>query len=153
MDRNADSYKHRQGTTDPNHTTLSPTDYSVEREHAGLRRLAGYGVSITRGAASAMMFTYASLVTTMSRNTLTFFRETFLHRFIPFDNFHDMHKYVAFWALLFTSTLGLLTVLLLLAVVVVVLVVVTTLEVMVVMVVMAIVVVVVVVEVVVVSQW
>ncbi|KAL8598120.1 hypothetical protein ACOMHN_030406 [Nucella lapillus] len=77
--------------------------YSVEREHAGLRRLAGYGVSITRGAASAQMFLYSSLVVTMSRNTLTFFRETFLHRFIPFDSFHAMHKYVAFWALLFTA--------------------------------------------------
>ncbi|KAK7116278.1 hypothetical protein V1264_001988 [Littorina saxatilis] len=76
--------------------------YSVEREHAGLRRLAGYGVSVTRGAASSMMFTYASLVVTMSRNTLTFFRETFLHRFIPFDSMHAMHKYIAFWALLFT---------------------------------------------------
>ncbi|PVD19871.1 hypothetical protein C0Q70_20364 [Pomacea canaliculata] len=77
--------------------------YSVEREHAGLRRLAGYGVSVTRGAASGMMFTYASLVITMSRNTLTFFRETFLHRFIPFDSFHAMHKYIAFIALLFTA--------------------------------------------------
>ncbi|KAK7489239.1 hypothetical protein BaRGS_00019491 [Batillaria attramentaria] len=76
--------------------------YSVEREEGGLRRLAGYGVSITRGAASAQMFAYASLVVTMSRNTLTFFRETFLHRFIPFDSFHAMHKYVAFWGLLFT---------------------------------------------------
>ncbi|XP_076465634.1 dual oxidase 2-like isoform X2 [Babylonia areolata] len=76
--------------------------YSVEREHAGLRRLAGFGVSITRGAASAMMFTYASLLVTMSRNTLTFLRETFLHRFVPFDSFHDMHKYVAAWALFFT---------------------------------------------------
>ncbi|XP_076444374.1 dual oxidase 2-like [Babylonia areolata] len=76
--------------------------YSVEREHAGLRRLAGYGVSVTRGAASAQMFAYASLVLTMARNTLTFFRETFLHRFIPFDSFHAMHKYVAFWGLLFT---------------------------------------------------
>ncbi|KAK3803212.1 hypothetical protein RRG08_013795 [Elysia crispata] len=76
--------------------------YSVEREHGGLRRLAGFGVSVTRGAASAQMFTYASLLVTMSRNTLTYFRETFLHRFIPFDNFHDMHIYVAFLAILFT---------------------------------------------------
>ncbi|CAL1526685.1 unnamed protein product [Lymnaea stagnalis] len=76
--------------------------YSFEREHAGLRRMAGYGVSVTRGAASAQMFTYASLLVTMSRNTLTFFRETFLHRYIPFDNAHDMHFYVAGLAVLFT---------------------------------------------------
>uniref|UniRef100_A0A0B7AIC9 NAD(P)H oxidase (H2O2-forming) n=1 Tax=Arion vulgaris TaxID=1028688 RepID=A0A0B7AIC9_9EUPU len=76
--------------------------YSFEREHAGLRRMAGYGVSITRGAASAQMFTYSSLLVTMSRNTLTLFRETFLHQFIPFDNAHDMHIYVAAMAMLFT---------------------------------------------------
>ncbi|KAI8789215.1 G-protein coupled receptor 126, partial [Biomphalaria glabrata] len=76
--------------------------YSFEREHAGLRRMAGYGVSVTRGAASAQMFTYSSLLVTMSRNTLTFFRETFLHRFVPFDNAHDMHLYIAFLAILFT---------------------------------------------------
>ncbi|XP_041371604.1 dual oxidase 2-like [Gigantopelta aegis] len=77
--------------------------YSVLREHSGLRRLAGFGVSVTRGAASAQMFTYAFLLITMSRNTLTFFRETFLHRFIPFDSFHAMHKYVAILALLMTA--------------------------------------------------
>ncbi|XP_071091367.1 dual oxidase 1-like [Haliotis cracherodii] len=76
--------------------------YSIEREHAGLRRLAGYGVSVTRGAASTQMFTYAFLLVTMSRNTLTFFRETFLHRFIPFDSFHAFHKYVAGIALVST---------------------------------------------------
>ncbi|XP_061164792.1 dual oxidase 2-like [Saccostrea echinata] len=76
--------------------------YSFEREHAGLRRIAGYGVTITRGAASVMMFTYSSLLVTMSRNTITFLRETFLHRFIPFDSAHAMHKIVAMIALLFT---------------------------------------------------
>ncbi|XP_055864170.1 dual oxidase 2-like [Biomphalaria glabrata] len=77
--------------------------YSFEREHAGLRRMAGYGVSVTRGAASAQMVTYASLLVTMSQNTLTFLRETFLHRFIPFDNAHDMHLYIAFLAIMFTA--------------------------------------------------
>ncbi|XP_078313072.1 dual oxidase 2-like isoform X3 [Crassostrea virginica] len=76
--------------------------YSFEREHAGLRRIAGYGVTVTRGAASVMMFTYASLLVTMSRNTITFLRETFLHRFIPFDSAHAMHKIAAMIALLFT---------------------------------------------------
>ncbi|KAK6179799.1 hypothetical protein SNE40_012075 [Patella caerulea] len=76
--------------------------YSVEREHAGLRRLAGYGVSVTRGAASVQMFLYSALLVTMSRNTLTFFRETFLHRFIPFDSFHAMHKFTAYAALVAT---------------------------------------------------
>ncbi|XP_043197071.1 dual oxidase 2-like [Amphibalanus amphitrite] len=76
--------------------------YSVEREHAGLRRIAGYGVTVTRGAASAMMFTYSTLLVTMCRNTITFCRETFLHRFIPFDSAIFLHKYIAAWALFFS---------------------------------------------------
>lgn len=76
--------------------------YSFEREHVGLRRLAGYGVTVTRGAASGMMWTYSCMLITMSRNTITFLRETFLHRFIPFDSFIAMHKFIAALALLFT---------------------------------------------------
>ncbi|XP_060062787.1 dual oxidase 2-like [Ylistrum balloti] len=76
--------------------------YSVEREHGGLRRIAGYGVTVTRGAASAMMFTYSSLLVTMSRNVITFLRETFLHTYIPFDSAVDFHKLIAAYALFFT---------------------------------------------------
>ena len=67
------------------------TDYSVEREHIGLRRIAGYGVTVTRGAASAMMFTYASQLVTMCRNLITKLRETRLNTVIPFDAAHSAH--------------------------------------------------------------
>lgn len=77
-------------------------DYSFERETGGLRRIAGYGVTVTRGAASAMMFTYCSLLITMSRNMITFFRETFLHRFFPWDSMHALHKFIAYQALFST---------------------------------------------------
>lgn len=76
--------------------------YSVDREHGGLRRIAGYGVTITRGAASVMMWAYSCLLVTMSRNTITFLRETFLHKFIPFDSAIAMHKFIAALALVFT---------------------------------------------------
>lgn len=78
--------------------------YSIEREHAGLRRIAGFGVTVTRGAASVMMWTYSCLLVTMSRNTITFLRETFFHRFIPFDAAIDFHKYIAYLALVATLT-------------------------------------------------
>ena len=81
------------------------SDYSVEREHAGLRRIAGYGVTVTRGAASGMMFTYSCLMVTMCRNTITYLRETFLNRFIPFDSYINMHKYIAILAGFFTGQL------------------------------------------------
>ncbi|XP_078589015.1 dual oxidase 2-like [Branchiostoma floridae x Branchiostoma japonicum] len=76
--------------------------YSVEREHAGLRRITGFGVSVTRGAASGQMWTYSVILLTMCRNTITHMRETFLHRYIPFDSAIAMHKFVAMSALFFT---------------------------------------------------
>jgi len=71
----------------------------VEREHGGLRHIAGYGVTLTRGFASVQMFCYATLLLTMCRNTITHLRDTFLHHFIPFDAFVSMHKYVAYLGL------------------------------------------------------
>ncbi|KAG8180699.1 hypothetical protein JTE90_005796 [Oedothorax gibbosus] len=76
--------------------------YSVEAEHNGLRRIAGYGVTVTRGAASSMMFAFATILLTMCRNTITFLRETFFHKYIPFDAAITFHKYIAFWALIFS---------------------------------------------------
>ncbi|XP_047739665.1 LOW QUALITY PROTEIN: dual oxidase 2 [Hyalella azteca] len=76
--------------------------YSVEREHGGLRRIAGYGVTVTRGAASAMMFTYSSLLVTMCRNLLNAIRSSFLHRFFPIDYMVSLHRYIGNWALVWT---------------------------------------------------
>lgn len=77
------------------HVGSPSLDYSVEREHAGLRRIAGYGVTVTRGAASAMMFTYSSLLLTMSRNIITKLRETPLNLIVPFDAAIAAHKVCA----------------------------------------------------------
>jgi hypothetical protein len=87
---------------------VSFSDYSVEREHGGLRRIAGYGVTVTRGAASAMMFTFSSLLVTMCRNLITFLRETFVGHYVPFDSNVLFHKYIAFWALFFTGKFSIL---------------------------------------------
>ena len=80
--------------------------YSVEREHAGLRRIAGYGVTITRGAASGMMFTYSVLLLTMARNFITYLRETIFNYYIPFDSYISFHKIVALNGLFFTVMHG-----------------------------------------------
>ncbi len=76
--------------------------YSVEREHSGLRRIAGYGVTVTRGAASGMMFTYSVLLITMARNFITYLRETLFNYYVPFDSYIAFHKIVALTALGFT---------------------------------------------------
>ena len=54
--------------------------FSVEREHIGLRRICGFGISVTRGAASVQMFHFSLLLITMSRNIITMLRETFLNK-------------------------------------------------------------------------
>ncbi|XP_064081195.1 dual oxidase 2-like isoform X2 [Macrobrachium nipponense] len=76
--------------------------YLVEQEHGGLRRVASVGVTFTRGAASAMMFTYSTLLITMCRNLLSKLRSTALHRFFPFDDMVSFHRYVGTWALFWT---------------------------------------------------
>ena len=76
--------------------------YAIEREHTGLRRIAGHGVTITRGAASGMMWAYSVLLLTMARNFITFFRETIFNYYIPFDSYISFHKIVALTALFFT---------------------------------------------------
>lgn len=76
--------------------------YSVEREHAGLRRIAGYGVTITRGAASSMMWCYSVLLITMSRNFITYLRETIFNYYVPFDTYISFHKIVALTGGFFT---------------------------------------------------
>lgn len=79
------------------------TEYGVLKEFSGLRRAAGYGVSVSRGAAAAMTITFSTLLLTMSRNTLTFLRETQAMNWIPFDSAIAFHKYVAVLALFFTG--------------------------------------------------
>ncbi|XP_050407076.1 dual oxidase 2 [Patella vulgata] len=77
--------------------------YSVQREHSGFMKLMSYGISVTRGAAAAMSFTFSLLMLTMCRNTITYLRSTFLNVFIPFDSHISFHKIVAWTALFFSA--------------------------------------------------
>ncbi|KAK3106022.1 hypothetical protein FSP39_011167 [Pinctada imbricata] len=77
--------------------------YTVEREHSGLRALMSYGISVTRGAAAAMSFTFSLLLLTMCRNLITTLRCTFLNLYIPFDSHVAFHKLVAWTALVATG--------------------------------------------------
>ncbi|XP_034943061.1 dual oxidase 2-like [Chelonus insularis] len=76
--------------------------YSVLNEHRGLRQILGYGVAITRGSASAMMFCYSGMLLMMCQNIITILRDSVLQYYIPFDSALEMHKYMAFWGLTFT---------------------------------------------------
>ena len=87
----------------PHLSLISLLEYAVEKEHTGFRRVTGYGIIVSRGAASAMMFSFSTLLVTMSRNIITFLRETLIMNWIPFDSAIAFHKYVAVWALFFTG--------------------------------------------------
>lgn len=79
-------------------------EYSTSKKSLSLRQVAGYGVSLSRGAAAAMSVTFSTLLLTMCRNTITFLRETPAMNWIPFDSAVAFHKYVACLALFFTGT-------------------------------------------------
>ncbi|CAG5124174.1 unnamed protein product [Candidula unifasciata] len=77
--------------------------YTVEQENAGFRKLMSYGISMTRGAAASMSFTFSFLLVTMCRNTITYLRSTPLNLFIPFDSHVSFHKVVAWTSLFFSA--------------------------------------------------
>ncbi|PVD36104.1 hypothetical protein C0Q70_03077 [Pomacea canaliculata] len=77
--------------------------YTVEREESGLRLLMSYGISMTRGAAAAVSFTFCFLLLTMCRNSITYLRSTGFNQIIPFDSHVSFHKIVAWTALFFTA--------------------------------------------------
>ena len=66
--------------------------YSFEREHGGLRSIAGYGVTVTRGAASSIMFRSSILLLPVCRNMITALRGTIINRILPFDAAIGFHK-------------------------------------------------------------
>lgn len=61
------------------------------------------GIVISRGAAASISFMYSYILLTMCRNLITFLRETFLNRYIPFDAAVDFHRWVAMAAVIFSS--------------------------------------------------
>ena len=77
-------------------------DYSIEREHTGLRRITGHYLVIARGAASVIMFIYSILLLTMSRNFIIYLRDTIFNYYIPLDSYVNFHKIVALHAVVFT---------------------------------------------------
>ncbi|KAG8440372.1 hypothetical protein GDO86_006214 [Hymenochirus boettgeri] len=57
------------------------------------------GLIISRGTAASISFMFSYMLLTMCRNLITFLRETFLNRFIPFDSAVDFHRLIAMSAL------------------------------------------------------
>ncbi|XP_060115958.1 dual oxidase 2 [Heteronotia binoei] len=66
------------------------------------------GIMISRGGGASISFMYSFILLTMCRNLITFLRETFFNRYIPFDSAVDFHRWIAAGALIFSvlHTLG-----------------------------------------------
>ncbi|XP_067871575.1 dual oxidase 2 [Heterodontus francisci] len=69
--------------------------YAIGAETTGIPQTTYVGIIISRGSAASVSFMYAYILLTMCRNLITFLRETFLNRYIPFDAAVDFHRWVA----------------------------------------------------------
>ncbi|KAM4829010.1 dual oxidase 2 [Thomomys bottae] len=56
------------------------------------------GIILSRGTAASVSFMFSYILLTMCRNLITFLRETFLNRYIPFDAAVDFHRWIAMGA-------------------------------------------------------
>lgn len=63
----------------------------------------GWGVPITRGAASGMMLSFSVVLLTTCRHITTWLRETPVHHYVPFDSIFSLHQYAAWWGIFFAG--------------------------------------------------
>ncbi|XP_062060744.1 dual oxidase 2 [Lepus europaeus] len=56
------------------------------------------GIILSRGTAASISFMFSYILLTMCRNLITFLRETFLNRYVPFDAAVDFHRWIAMGA-------------------------------------------------------
>ncbi|KAL5272003.1 hypothetical protein ACHWQZ_G000262 [Mnemiopsis leidyi] len=75
--------------------------YSRYKDHTGYPQLLGYSLSLTRGSAAVLMFTFPIFLLLMCKNTITHLRGTFLKRYIPLDANRAAHIYLGCVTLVF----------------------------------------------------
>lgn len=64
------------------------------------------GIILSRGTAASISFMFSYILLTMCRNLITFLRETFLNRYVPFDAAVDFHRLIASTAIVLTGRAG-----------------------------------------------
>ena len=79
------------------------TDQVKQNQTNGLFSVFGYALPAAKASASIIMFNMDIVVITMCKNLITLIRESFLHKFIPFDSAITMHKISAWMVLLFSG--------------------------------------------------
>ncbi|OCT87021.1 hypothetical protein XELAEV_18020714mg [Xenopus laevis] len=73
--------------------------YGFASPASGIADSTYIGLIISRGSAASISFMFSYMLLTMCRNLITFLRETFLNRYIPFDAAVDFHRLIAVTAL------------------------------------------------------
>ncbi|XP_008581323.1 PREDICTED: dual oxidase 1 [Galeopterus variegatus] len=76
--------------------------YAFAAHHVGITDTTRVGIILSRGTAASISFMYSYLLLTMCRNLITFLRETFLNRYVPFDAAVDFHRLIASTAIVLT---------------------------------------------------
>ncbi|EDL80031.1 rCG26886, isoform CRA_a [Rattus norvegicus] len=77
--------------------------YAFAAHHSGITDTTRVGIILSRGTAASISFMFSYILLTMCRNLITFLRETFLNRYIPFDAAVDFHRFIASTAIILTG--------------------------------------------------
>ena len=82
--------------------------YSHIAEVGGLRPVSGYGVTVTRFAASGIMMNFSFVLFPVAQNFWTLVHDTPFAKFLPLDNYLEWHIFIGVMALLYSvlHTLG-----------------------------------------------
>uniref|UniRef100_A0A452DXP0 NAD(P)H oxidase (H2O2-forming) n=1 Tax=Capra hircus TaxID=9925 RepID=A0A452DXP0_CAPHI len=76
--------------------------YAFAAHHKGITDTTRVGIILSRGTAASISFMFSYILLTMCRNLITFLRETFLNRYVPFDAAVDFHRLIASTAIVLT---------------------------------------------------
>ncbi|KAM7158614.1 dual oxidase 2 isoform 1-T3 [Molossus nigricans] len=69
--------------------------YAFASPPSGIAETTYVGIILSRGTAASISFMFSYILLTMCRNLITFLRETFLNRYVPFDAAVDFHRWIA----------------------------------------------------------
>ncbi|XP_066199658.1 dual oxidase 1 isoform X2 [Saccopteryx leptura] len=76
--------------------------YTFASPPSGIAQTTFVGIILSRGTAASISFMFSYILLTMCRNLITFLRETFLNRYVPFDAAVDFHRLIASTAIVLT---------------------------------------------------
>ncbi|XP_059558440.1 dual oxidase 1 isoform X2 [Myotis daubentonii] len=76
--------------------------YAFTSPPSGIAQTTFVGIILSRGTAASISFMFSYILLTMCRNLITFLRETFLNRYVPFDAAVDFHRLIASTAIVLT---------------------------------------------------